>query len=84
MSGTFVTKFSLLAISNSVFGTSNNEETNISNQTDVWYQWRGRKMRRNVSVIKLSLLETIRTHKLYINFYISRLFDEHSFWYVPT
>ena len=56
MSGTFVTKFSLLTISNSVFGTSNNEDTNISNQPDVWYQWRDRKMRRNVSVNKLSLL----------------------------
>ena len=61
MSGTFVTKFSLLTISNSVFGTSNNEDTNISNQPDVWYQWRSPKMRGNVSVIKLSLLKTIRT-----------------------
>ena len=61
MSGSFVTKLALLTISNKVFGTSNNEDINISNQPDVWYQWRGPKMRRNVSVIKLSLLKTIRT-----------------------
>ena len=61
MSGTFVTKFALLTISNKVFGTSNNEDANIINQPDVWYQWRGPKMRRNVSIIKLSLLKTIRT-----------------------
>ena len=61
MSGTFVTKLALLTISNKVFGTSNNEDINISNQPDVWYQWRVPKMRRNVPVIKLSLLKTIRT-----------------------
>ena len=61
MSGTFVTKFTLLTISNKVFGKSNNEDTNISNQPDVWYQWGGPKMRRNVVVIKLSSLKTIRT-----------------------
>ena len=61
MSGTFVTKFALLTISNKVFNTSINEDTNISNQTDVQYQWRGPKMRRNVSVIQLSLLKTLKT-----------------------
>ena len=61
MCGTFVTKFALLTISNNVFDTSKNESTNISNQTDVQYQWRGLKMRRNVSVIQLSLLKTIKT-----------------------
>ena len=35
MSGTFVTKFALLTISDKIFDTSNNEDTNISNQTDV-------------------------------------------------
>ena len=35
MSDTFVTKFALLTISNKILDTSNNEDTNISNQTDV-------------------------------------------------
>ena len=61
MSGTFVTKFALLTISNKVFDTSNNEDTNISNGTDVKYQWRSPKMRRNISAIQLSLLKTIKT-----------------------
>ena len=61
MSGTFVTKFALLTISNKAFDKSNNEETNISDQTDVCYQWRGPKMKRNVSVIQLSLLKILKT-----------------------
>ena len=36
MSGTFVTKFALLTISKKDFDTSNNGDTNISNQPDVW------------------------------------------------
>ena len=35
MSGTFVTKFSLFPISNKVFHTSKEEQTNVSNEGDV-------------------------------------------------
>ena len=61
MSGTFVTKFSLFTISNKVSHKSNKEETNISNEADFLYQWRGPKMRRNVSLVKSFLLKYIKT-----------------------
>ena len=35
MSGTFVTKFSFFPISNKVFHTSKEEQTNVSNEGDV-------------------------------------------------
>ena len=61
MSGTFVTKFSLVTISNKVFHKSNKEEKNISNEADFQYQWRGPKMRRKVSLVKSFLLKSIKT-----------------------
>ena len=61
MSGTFVTKFSLFTISNKVFHKSNKKETNISNEVDFQYQWRGPKMRRNVSLVKTFSLKSIKT-----------------------
>ena len=51
MSGTFVTKFSLFIISDTVFHKSKKEEANISNE--------GPKMRRKVPVDKLFLLKSI-------------------------
>ena len=47
MSGTFVTKFSLFTMTNKVFGTSNKEETNISNNADVYYEWGAKKRRKH-------------------------------------